>query len=147
MPTFCPICRRAIDRWGGPIWLHFAQSADILSNLHTGQNVPRWAILSSNTSANGPVCRWDALPDRLSHLPTGPSADGLSHLPTGPSADGPEHICVHSDRDTAEYTNRRSKSATKYASISDNNRGHKDISHTLAVSDTVDLQDSVHDFW
>ena len=55
------------QQMGHPIRQHFAQSADILSNLHTGQNVPRWAILS----ADPPVCRWDKM-----------LADGPSHLPT-----------------------------------------------------------------
>ena len=52
---------------------------------------------------------------------------------------------VRSDRDTADYTNRRSKSPTKYAPIADHNRVHKDVSHALAVSHAVGLQDSVRD--
>ena len=66
LATCCPICRRDASIWDVP-------SADILSNLHTGQNVPRWAI----PSTDGPICRRDKM-----------LADGPSHLSTGPSADG-----------------------------------------------------------
>ena len=30
-----PICRRAVGRWNGPMWLHFAQSADGMSATGT----------------------------------------------------------------------------------------------------------------
>ena len=53
--------------------------------------------------------------------------------------------CVRSDRDKTDYTNRRSKSSTKYAPIADHNRVHKGVSHALAVSHVVGLQDDVHD--
>ena len=46
-------------------------------------------------------------------------------------------LYVQSDRDTADYTNRRSKSPTKYAPIADHNRVHKDVSRALAVSRVV----------
>ena len=36
-------------------------------------------------------------------------------------------LCVRSDRETSDYTNRRSKSPTKYAPIADHNRVHKDV--------------------
>ena len=56
LPTFCPICR------------HFAQSAEILSNLHTGPNVPSWALpLIKCWQMGRPICRWDASPDGLEH--------------------------------------------------------------------------------
>ena len=54
-------------------------------------------------------------------------------------------LCVRSDRDTADYMNRWSKSPTKYAPIADHNRVHKDLSHALAVSHAVGLQDNVRD--
>ena len=53
------------QQMGCPICQHFAQSADISSNLHTRQNLPRWALPSADGikcwQMGRPICRWARL--------------------------------------------------------------------------------------
>ena len=96
LPTFCPICildkmfldgsarlptGQNVGRWAvpsadGPIWLHFAQSADGTSHLPTFcpicQHFVQSAYWTKWSQMGHPVCRRDKmLADEPSHLPTG----------------------------------------------------------------------------
>ena len=47
-----PICRRAVGRWDGPIWLHFVPSADGMSADHILPNLPTfWPICEHHLKA------------------------------------------------------------------------------------------------
>ena len=115
LATFCPICRRAIGRWDGPIWLrfdhcrNFVQSAYWAKCSQMGHPVCRRNIMladgPSHLATFCPICRRDvSSANILPNLQTGrlicqhfaQSADILSNLHTGqnvprwalPSADG-----------------------------------------------------------
>ena len=75
-----PNLQTGCQQMGHPICQHFAQSADILSNLHTGQNVPRRAI----PSADGTKCWQMGRPIwlRFAQSADRTSANGTSQQPT-----------------------------------------------------------------
>ena len=107
-----PICRRAVGRWDGPIWLHLAQSADEMSAAGMS-HLPTFCPIchlfvqfADGLSADGTVPSGYILPNlqtgrqqmaRLIFQHFAPSADMPSLLPTGqnvgrcavPSADEP----------------------------------------------------------
>ena len=77
LPTFCPICRRAVGRWDGLIWLLFAQSEDGTSADGTSP-LPTFCPVCWHAIhfADDPGCRRDKM------LMTGPSGYTLPNLQT-----------------------------------------------------------------